>query len=73
VMTLRGWRGLQFIGLNDGESSELSPGHGFYLAVLSGHRRRESQGGGENHGEDRSSAMKRLRWRSDLIQGTVPS
>jgi hypothetical protein len=56
-----------------GESPELSPGHGFYLAALSGHRRRESHDGGANHGEDRSSAMKRLRWRSDLIQGTIPS
>jgi hypothetical protein len=26
-----------------GESPELSPGDGFYLAALSGHRRRESQ------------------------------
>jgi hypothetical protein len=41
-----------------GESPELSPGGGFYLAVLSGHRRRESHGGGANHGEDRSSTVK---------------
>jgi hypothetical protein len=29
--------------------------------------------GDANHGEERLSAMKRLRWRSDLIQGTEPS
>jgi hypothetical protein len=34
-----------------GESPELSPGGGFYLAALSGHRRRESYSGGVNHGE----------------------
>jgi hypothetical protein len=36
-----------------GESPELSRGGGFYLAALSGHRRRESYSGGVNHGEGR--------------------
>jgi hypothetical protein len=36
-----------------GESPELSPGGGFYLAALSGHRRREFNSGGVNHGEGR--------------------
>jgi hypothetical protein len=36
-----------------GEPPELSPGGGFYLAAISGHRRHESYGGGVNHGEGR--------------------
>jgi hypothetical protein len=53
-----------------GESPELSPGGDFYLAVLSGHRRRESYSGGVNHGEG-SPASSCLCWRSDPV-GTVP-
>jgi hypothetical protein len=52
-----------------GESPELSLGDGFYLAALSGHRRRESYSGGVNHGEG-SPASSRPRCRPNLC--TVP-
>ena len=50
-----------------GESPELSPGGGFYLAVLSGHRRRESYSGGVNHGEGQSMATGHRRRARDGI------
>jgi hypothetical protein len=50
-----------------GESPELSPGGGFYLAALSGHRRRESYSGGVNHGERQSTATGHRRRARDRI------
>jgi hypothetical protein len=52
---------------NHGESPELSPGGGFYLAALSGHRRHESYSGGVNHGEGQSMATGHQRRARDGI------
>jgi hypothetical protein len=50
-----------------GESPELSPGGGFYLATLSGYWRRESNSGGANHGEGQSTATGHRRRARDGI------